>query len=422
MVKTELICIGTELLVGKLNTNACFIGERLASVGLDLCFITTVGDTLADMQQALTAAMSRSQIVIVTGGLGPTFDDLTRDAAAAVTGKPLVPDIAARASVESYFIRRGIPMPPANLSQALLVEGATLLPNPVGTAPGQMIEHHGARLFLLPGPPSEMQAMFDASVFPAIKQFETRKKKSFTLHVVGMPESVVDQKIRPIIEGERALAADSVCFTILAHHIVDIRASVTLADEMLVDENIRILKHAFLSAIGDAIFGEDADTLESVVGALLSRRKATLAVAESCTGGLLAERITAVPGSSRYFKQGVVAYANEAKQSLLGIPSKTIEQFGAVSEETARAMAANARAGAGTDFALSLTGIAGPAGGTTEKPTGLVYIGLATPQFTKVQRSQFSGNRLEIRERAANTALDMLRRELLAGAPAHTRK
>lgn len=422
MVKTELICIGTELLAGKTNTNACFIGERLASVGLDLSFITSVGDTLADMRHALETAVSRSRIVIVTGGLGPTFDDLTRDAAAAVTGRPLVIDAAALAGIESYFICRGIPMPPANRSQALLVDGATLLPNPVGMAPGQMIECGAARLFLLPGPPAEMQAMFEASVFPAIRQFETRKKKSFSLHIAGIPESEVDRRIRPIVEGERALEKDSVSFTILAHHIVDIRVSVWDADEMLVDENLRVLKHALSAALGDAIYGEDAETLESVVGALLARRRATLAVAESCTGGLVCQRITAVPGSSLYFTQGVVAYANEAKQSLLGVPLQTIEQFGAVSEETAHAMAAGARARAGTDYALSLTGIAGPTDGTAEKPTGLVYIGLAARKFTKVMRCQFPGNRLDIRERAADAALDMLRRELLAAAPVHTQR
>jgi nicotinamide-nucleotide amidase len=412
-MKTEIICVGTELLTGKLNTNACFIGERLSSIGLDPGFVTTVGDTLADMRAALSVAIERSQIIILTGGLGPTFDDLTREAVAAVVGLPLIVNQEALASIKDFFRQRALAMPHINEVQAQIVEGATLLPNPAGTAPGQMIDYKKTKIFLLPGPPREMQSMFDESIFPLLKKYETRIKKSFTLHIFGMSESLVDEKIRPIIEAERSLEADTVCFTILAHQmVVEIRASVTHRDEMLVDEIVRTLKHEFHEILGDAIYGENGDTLESVVGALLAKQHATLSLAESCTGGLVAHRITNVAGSSLYFKQSVVAYANDAKQSLLGVKESTLEKFGAVSEETALEMALGIRKIAASDYAVSLTGIAGPTGGTESKPTGLVYIAIVGPKLQKVTRGQFIGNRLEIRERAANMALDILRREL----------
>ncbi|MCX5778515.1 MAG: competence/damage-inducible protein A [Elusimicrobia bacterium] len=417
-MKTELICVGTELLSGKLNTNACFVGEQLSSIGLDLSFVTTVGDSPADMRVAVATALGRSQIIILTGGLGPTFDDLTREAVAAALGRPLVVNAHALASIKEFFSKRAVAMPNINEVQAQVIEGAVLLPNPAGTAPGQMIDYQKAKIFLLPGPPREMQAMFDASVFPLLKKYETRIKKTFTLHIFGMGESLVDEKIRSVIEAERAMEADTVSFTILAHQmVVDIRASVTHRDEMIVDEIMRTLKHEFYEILGDAIYGENDDSLESVVGSLLGKHHATLSLAESCTGGLVAHRITNVAGSSLYFKQGVIAYANDAKQTLLGVNAATIEKFGAVSAETAREMALGARKIAASDYAISLTGIAGPTGGTQEKPAGLVYIGIVGPAFEKVAAHRFIGNRLEIRERAANMALDMLRRELMHAAP-----
>lgn len=420
-MKTELICVGTELLTGKLNTNCAYIGEKLSLVGLDLSFVTAVGDDPADMEQVFRQATGRSRVVIVTGGLGPTFDDLTREAAAKVLDRKLVLDREALAAIAARFAKRGMAMPKNNERQAYVIEGARLLPNRNGTAPGQIIEYGNGQqghslLILLPGPPREMQVMFEESVFPLLKKHETKIKKMLTVHVAGEAESLVDEKIRPIIEAERKLDAGFVSFTILAHQmIIDVKTSVSGEDEMLVDETMQNIRHELYAVLGNNIFGEDKDTLEGVVGRLLTKAHRTLSVAESCTGGLIAHRITNVAGSSLYFREGAVTYANEAKVKRLGVHPETLAAHGAVSEETALEMAKGMAAAAGTDFALSVTGIAGPSGGTPEKPVGLVYIGLSGPSVHAAFRFQFTGSRTEVRERAANQALDILRRQLTEG-------
>jgi nicotinamide-nucleotide amidase len=415
-MRTELICVGTELLTGKLNTNSVYIGERLAALGLDLALVTTVGDAAADLENVFRPTLSRGGIIIVTGGLGPTFDDLTRETLAAVLGRRLVLQDEALEDIRQKFAKRGAVMSTNNERQAYLIDGARMIANRNGTAPGQIVEikEGGAVVILLPGPPKEMQALFESDVFPYLRQFETAVKKSFVLHVYGDAESAVDDKIRPIIEAERQLESGAVDFTILAQAtVIDIKTSVKGGDEMLVDETLNNLRHEFYEVLGDHIYGEGRQTMEGVVGELLFKHNKTLAVAESCTGGLIAHRVTNVPGSSRYFKQGAVTYANEAKIAMLGVASETLERFGAVSEQVAVAMAEGMKKTAGVDYALSVTGIAGPAGGTADKPVGLVFIGLASSDGTTAHRFQFTGDRTIIRERAANQALDLLRRELL---------
>ncbi len=420
-MRTELICVGTELLGGKANTDSTYVCERLAHLGLEPLFITTVGDTLSLMEETVAAALKRSVLVIVTGGLGPTFDDLTRESVAHVTGRSLKVDPEALSFIKAFFERRNITMPPHNERQAQVMDGARLIGNRLGTAPGQILEIRndagGIRniVILLPGPPRELQTMLDGSVLPYLKQFERALRKSFVLHVCGLGESMVDEKIRPIIETECRLEKGTVDFTILAHQaVVDIKATVTGEDELIIDEILRNLKQEFREALGNAVFGEGADTLESVTGKLLGHLRRTLATAESCTGGLAAQKITAVPGSSLYFTQGVVSYANQAKVRLLGVRNETLEAHGAVSEQTAAEMAEGVKKLSGADYALSITGIAGPSGGTPEKPVGLVFIGLAASDGTVVSRFTFSGNRADIRERASNQALELLRRRLLA--------
>ena len=427
-MKTELICIGTELLTGKLNTNSSFIGDRLSVLGLDLSFITTVGDNPAEMEESFERALKRSQAVIVTGGLGPTFDDLTRETASKVLGKKLILDETILASLKDFFNKRKAEMPKTNERQAYILEGARALINKNGTAPGQMVEiKESAKgkndalkvLFLLPGPPREMQAMFEDTVFPYLKKYEIKIKKVLTLHVSGLGESAVDEKIRSIVEGERELEKETVSFTILAHRsIVDLKVSVTGQNEMLVDEIVHNLRKEFYDVLGENIFGTDRETLEGVCGKLLVERKNTLSVAESCTGGMIAQRITSIPGSSIYFREGIVSYSNDSKIKLLGVKDETLKAYGAVSENTALEMALGIRKTAGTDYAISVTGIAGPAGGTTDKPVGLVYIGLCGPMIEKVYNFKFLGGRAEIRESAAITALDLLRRQLLEDKPA----
>lgn len=415
---TELICVGTELLSGKVNTNCAYIGEKLSSIGLDLSRVTTVGDNVDEIAAAVKSALEKSRFVFLTGGLGPTFDDLTREGVAKALGRELALNREAVAEIARYFLKRGIEMPKINERQGYLIEGAAIMENTVGTAPGQRVEasggKRGAVIYLLPGPPREMQVMFEHAVFPELKSSETRIKKSFILHICGMPESAVDEKIRPVVEAERRLEAGVVDFTILAHQmIVDVKASVAGPDEMLVDETFSALKHELREILGEAVYGEDRQTLESVAGELLMKNKKTLALAESCTGGLVAAKVTSIPGSSLYFKQGVVAYANEAKMQYLGVKKETLEKHGAVSEETAREMAQGMKRASGADYAISLTGIAGPSGGSAEKPVGLVFIGISGPDSDEVFRYRFPGNRTDVRERASNHALDLLRRRLM---------
>jgi nicotinamide-nucleotide amidase len=417
-LKTELICVGTELLEGKLNTNSSYIGDRLASIGLNLAFETTVGDNLAELKRTFEAALERSNIIIVTGGLGPTFDDLTREALAETLDRPLRLDREALSEIAAMFVKRNIDMPKNNERQAFIIEGAKLLRNALGTAPGQMVEvekkKRKAIVFLLPGPPKEMQPLFEASVFPELKKHSRGFRKKFVLHVYGLGESAADERIRPIIDAERKIEKESVFFTILAHQsIVDIHASVRGTDEMLVDETITTLKKEFSDALGDDIYGSDRQTLESVVGELLAKNRKTLSMAESCTGGLISERITSVPGSSMYFREAAVVYSNETKHKLLGVNEETLKLYGAVSAQTAVEMAQGIKNISGTDYAVSVTGIAGPSGGTKEKPVGLVYVGICGPKIHSAFECHFRGSRSDVRQAAANKALDLLRRQII---------
>ncbi len=419
-MRTELICVGTELLTGKLNTNVSYIGERLGVLGFDLHVATAVGDDRTEMGLVFRQALERSDVIIVTGGLGPTFDDLTRDVLADTLGKPLILDQKALTDITNYFKSRNYPMPKHNERQAYLIEGAVLLPNGMGTAPGQRIDleregNHRTTIFLLPGPPREMQHLFEAAVFPYLERFRVRIKKSATIHICGVGESAVDEKIRPILEAERKLESDCVQFVILAHQsmIVDIRVSVWGEDEMLVDETLHNIRLELHDALGKSIYGEDKQTLEGAVGALLAHGRKTFAVAESCTGGLVSQKITSVAGSSVYFLQGVVSYSNDAKEKALGVSAVFLEKYGAVSEQVAREMAEGMRKLSGADYSVSLTGIAGPGGGTKEKPVGLVFIGVSGDRGTEVFDYKFGGTRSDIRERAANQALELLRRRLI---------
>jgi nicotinamide-nucleotide amidase len=419
-VPVEVICTGTELLTGKLNTNAAFIGERLAQLGLSLTAVTVVGDDQQRIESAVQQAMRRCAVIILSGGLGPTFDDLTREAVAAVLGRKLSQNESVRHAIAQRFASRGVAMPANNDRQAAVIDGAAVLPNANGTAPGQYLDvrlpdcQRMLKIFLLPGPPRELQPMFESAVVPLLRPLAAGITRQFVLHCAGLSESLIDEKIRPVIEAERKLEAEAITFGILAHQmVVDIKARVTGDDELLVDETVTVLKHEFHELLGDAIFGEGHDALESVVGKLLAKHGKKLAVAESCTGGLLSQRITAIPGSSLYFTQGAVTYANEAKTRVLGVSAATLESFGAVSEQTAAEMAAGMRRAAAVDYALSITGIAGPSGGRPDKPVGLVYIGLSGPAGTTVTRYHVPGSRADIRERAATQALDLLRRELL---------
>ncbi|MDR3257093.1 MAG: competence/damage-inducible protein A [Endomicrobium sp.] len=421
-MKIELICTGSELLSGKVNTNAAYIGSRLSEIGLELSSITDVGDKKYDLLQEFKRAFERSNVVITTGGLGPTFDDITVETAAECLNLEIYSDKKVLKSIEEYFLKRGINSAPKNNErQSNIIKGAKVLKNCLGTAPGQMLHFkfkNGEKkcrktLFLLPGPPREMKRIFEENIEPFLKSYSIGIKKTAVLHVFGISESAVEEMIKPIMKEAMFANSKFVEFGILASgSVIDVKFSVSGTDELIVDETINNLKLRLNNVLKDNIFGADKDTLASVVGRLLFENKKTVSFAESCTGGMLAAAITDIPGSSLYFKNSVVAYSNESKIKLLNVRERTLINFGAVSGETAKEMAEGILKLSGSDYAFSVTGIAGPDGGTKEKPIGLVYIGFTDKKETKSFRFNFNGTRDDVRERAVNTVLDLLRRNL----------
>ncbi len=434
-MKIELICTGSELLSGKVNTNAAYIGSKLASTGLELGAVTDIGDRKQELAAELKRAFERSGVIITTGGLGPTFDDITVETVAECLGLEVYTDEKVLNAINEFFARRGITtIPKVNERQANVIKGAKVLENRFGTAPGQMIhfeyEHGGKKLrktlFLLPGPPREMQPMFDENVEPYLKSYFSGIRKNEVLHIFGLPESAVEELIKPVIEAAVFGDSKAVEFGILASDaLIDVKFSVSGTDELLVDETVSNLKLELENVLKTHIFGYGNETLSSIVGRLLTENKKSVTCAESCTGGMLASKITDIAGSSVYFKSSVVTYSNESKIKLLGVNEDTLINFGAVSQETAKEMAQGALTLAESDYAVSVTGVAGPGGGSKEKPVGLVYIGIASKKSTEVFRYMFSGTRKDIRKRTVNTALDLLRRKINEDAqskPAKTAK
>jgi len=426
-----LICVGSELLRGKINTHASTIARRLASIGLELSAEHTIGDEEEALARLIGQALESSSLVIVTGGLGPTFDDLTREAAAQACGRRLILSKTLLAGIQRKFRRAKYRhMPPANQRQAYLIEGARAIQNPVGTAPGQWLDIRSSSpavsgrgsmgsppvaagnderqvLILLPGPPSELNPMLEASVLPGLKKsFPALPTAEAHLHFVGVPESIVDDKIRPIIAKEK-----DVQFTILAHlGLVDFDIFVTAPSRRKADERLARIVRKIRKVMGGAFYGMNEDyPLEKVVGDQFRRRRATLAVAESCTGGMLAAKLTDIPGSSDFFLESVVTYANAAKEKELDVPRGVIEACGAVSNTTAEWMAKGIRKRAGSSVGLAITGIAGPGGGSSKKPVGLIYISVSADRDTRCQEFRFTGSRDAIRQRAVISALDLLR-------------
>ena len=425
-MKVELISIGTELLKGKINTDIAYLGERLDSIGLTIDRETTVGDDMKKIEATLREALNRADILITTGGLGPTFDDLTRDAMAKVLKKKLVFHGEVMHQIAAHFAKRNLEMPKENERQAYIIEGAKVVPNKVGTAPGMILEKRGkfgpkekvkkVSIIMLPGPPREMNPMVEEVLLPYLRErYERKISKKAVLHICGLPESSVYEKIKEVVEIERRMEGGILRFSILAHLTrIDVEISVEGENELLVDEILHKARQEIYDCVGDYIYGQNDDTLESVVGSLLLRKRLTLAVAESCTGGLIGDRITDVAGSSVYFKEGIVAYSNEAKIRILGVKEETLNEFGAVSKETALEMARGIQRISGANIGLATTGIAGPTGGTPQKPVGLVYIALVSSGAgVEICREfRFSGQRREIKENTVASALDILRKVL----------
>jgi nicotinamide-nucleotide amidase len=411
MLRCEILSTGDEVLTGMItDTNATWLADRMGGLGFEVVRHTTVGDDRGMLEDAFRKLGESADVVLCTGGLGPTVDDLTTEIAAHVLGVGLKLDEPALRYMESLWSARGRTMPENNRKQALIPETADVLQNPIGTAPGFTAKIGRAHFFFMPGVPREMKLMFDEQVVPRIEAlrpeptvFEVRVYRSF-----GLAESAADR----LLDGLESMFP-GVKLGFRAHFPeIQIKLTVKGPDAAAARERLEAASAEVIRRIGPNIFS-DGDPLEAVVGAALKREGATLSAAESCTGGLVAEMMTRVPGSSEWFDRGFVTYTNQAKQDLLGVPEALLAQYGAVSEECARAMAEGARAHAKTTYALSVTGIAGPGGGTAEKPVGLVYVGLATPSETVVKRLNWPGRQREqVREISATVALDLLRRAL----------
>jgi len=407
----EIVTVGTEMLLGDLvDTNTAWLSARLAALGVGIYRHTTVGDNRERIADVLREAASRSDLVVTTGGLGPTSDDLTNECLAAVTGRRMIEYPEARAHVDEMFKKFGREPTPNNYKQALFPEGTELIPNPLGTAMGALLEADGTTFVTLPGVPPEMKRMFEDTLEPLIRARSEGSIISKTLWFAGIGESALAEKVQDFLD-----ATDPTVAPLAGQGKVRLRITTRAATQEEAEERIAPVESEILSRLGDYYFGEDEETLESVLGHLLKENGATLALAESCTGGLLAKRLTDVAGSSAYFKEGLVTYSDESKERLLGVPHEMLLEHGAVSEPVAREMAEGVREVAGTDYGLSVTGVAGPDGGTKEKPVGLVFVGISDTEETLAERldlTAWARSREAIRERSANRAFDLLRLRL----------
>jgi nicotinamide-nucleotide amidase len=408
--KASIVSVGNEVLSGKtVDTNAAYIGRQLVLANLPVASSYTVADRQEAIVRSLVLAAEDADVVIISGGLGPTDDDVTRQAIAQYMGVELElrPDLLAR--IEEFFRRRGIRMPQRNTIQAHIPRGAQAIPNDWGTAPGVLVEKDGRLFFSMPGVPIEMEHMFQASVLPRLKELSRDQAVAVRrLKVFGAGESMVAEMIGNAMDRDRnPLVNCTVGGGVLTLEVVAVAAHQDKADEMADGEEASLRR-----ILGDLVYGVGDETLAEVVGRKLAEAGDTVAVAESCTGGLLGKLITDIPGSSRYFVRGWITYSNEAKTEDLGVPADLIARFGAVSEQVAQAMAQGARRKARSTYAIAITGIAGPDGGTEQKPVGMVYISVDDRDGTETLRYVFQADRKNVRLRAALTALNMLRRRL----------
>jgi len=408
-MQAEIISVGTELLLGQIvNTNAAYLSRRLADLGLDLFREVTVGDNLGRIRDAVVEAAARVDVVIMTGGLGPTADDITAEAVALAAGRELALDEASAAHIRSLLRRRNIPLLDSHLKQARVPAGARIMPNPVGTAPGFILDWSGKLIATLPGVPSEMEAMAEQSLWP-----ELRRRSppgiihSRVLRFIGIGESSLEELVADRVQAQTNPTIAFMAKTGEVH----LRLTAKARDEAEADALLAALEREVRQRAGRFLYGRDEETLEAAVGARLRAAGLTLGVAESCTGGLIGHLITQVAGSSDYFLGSLVAYSNRAKVELLGVPEAVLAKHGAVSEKTAVAMARGARQALGADLAVSVTGIAGPTGGTAQKPVGLVYVGCSSGGGEKCEEYRLGGTREMVKSRAANAALGLILRE-----------
>ena len=415
----EVIAVGSELLGStRTDTNSLYLSDRLSSIGIDLRIKSVVGDDRGDLETVFRQALTRADVVVLTGGLGPTDDDLTRDAVALVLGVAMHEDASIVAKIRARFERRGLTMPEVNRRQAQVPAGAVVLDNPNGTAPGLFIEHtwEGSRkiVILLPGPPRELNPMFDMLCMGLLADRAGQERSYRTsLFLTGRGESHVEEKAQPVYSRWRDTVPPITTTILAAMGQIELHLTVRDTDAARAGAALDRARAELLAVIGEDVYSTDGRPMEEVVGGLLQARGYTIATAESCTGGLLMSRLTDVAGSSAYVRAGVIAYAYEDKTSLLGVPQAMIETHGAVSEPVAVAMAEGIKVKTGADVTVGITGIAGPGGGTPAKPVGTVVIAVLVPgQPVYVRTYSFMGGRTMVKFQATQAAMDRIRRML----------
>ena len=410
-MKAEIIAVGSELLTpDRVDTNSLFLTARLNQLGIEVTRKTVVGDDLAPLRNAFDEAAKRAELIIASGGLGPTEDDRTRDAVADLLGRKLARDPAVMRMIEARFRKIGRVMSEVNARQAMVPEGATVLENDRGTAPGLWLESSGRIVILLPGPPHELKAMFTAQVEPRLARLSTGVRLvARELRVAGIGESDVDQRIAPIYT--RHSDVQTTILTAPGEIQIHLRAWTT--DTAAAERQLQGIVESIVLTLGEAVFTTAGESMEEVVARELTMRQATIATAESCTGGLLAERLTRISGSSAYFLGGVVSYSNTLKSAWVDVPAEIIESRGAVSSEVAVALADGIRRRTGATLGVGITGVAGPTGGTPEKPVGTVHVAIADASGSKERGVHYPGERDRIRWQASQTALDLVRRYFL---------
>jgi nicotinamide-nucleotide amidase len=412
----EIFSVGTERLLGQIvDTNAAFLAQRLSQLGIDCFHKTTVGDNPTRLVAALRVSLTRSDLIITTGGLGPTEDDVSAAAVAQVMGVELALHEPSAEAIKRLLAARGLPLLPSHLKQAQVPAGCKVLPNPIGTAPGFILEKKGRTLLSLPGPQVEMKVMFEESVRPYLEKYPGRGGiiQSRLLRFLGLPESSLEEELKDLFHAQ----VNPTLAPLVGHGEVRLRITAKAADEAAARALIEPVEREVRRRLQPFIVGADEEDVEATVGRLLKEKGLTLAVAESCTGGLIAHRLTEIAGASNYFLASLVCYGNPAKAALLGVEQESLNKYGAVSEPVALEMARGARGVVGADVGISDTGIAGPTGGAKDKPVGLVYVALSTHEKETCVEHHFRGDRQLIKNQAASAALNLLRKALEGSLP-----
>lgn len=406
----EILAVGTELLMGQIaNTNAQYISRRLAELGINVYFHSVVGDNPARLEETLKKALVRSDIVITTGGLGPTKDDLTKETIAKMMNRKLVFHAETMELIREYFMRKHKQVVQSNEKQAYLPENSIIIPNPNGTAPGCIIEEDGKLVIMLPGPPKEMQPMFDQTIFAFLREKTGLVLISRMLKVFGIGESELETRLMDLIDNQD----NPTIAPYVSQGEVTVRVTARCATKEEAERLLAPVVEEIEGRLGEMVYNHDGQSLEQVVFDLMRQHGHVLVTAESCTGGLLAEKITSLPGASTVFQRGYVTYSNQAKMEDLGVSESTLNAYGAVSRETALEMVQGVIRKTGATVGVAITGIAGPDGGTAEKPVGLVYIAAAVGDKVHCRGYELSGSRERIRNDACMRALDMIRRLIL---------